>query len=166
MAEETKPAAPPEAGAEEPKSNEGLTPDDLEGVDEEEEEAEDEQELPPDPGTAPQPQPRRRTGKVLTRLQRARLEMEEASEAVNAARRELDEAARVQQAKCKAFSQLESEMRESVSLHDLNRVQREATRVEDARRFRALQALDAIGRDFRPGPRNYPPVNPVGSKEK
>lgn len=146
----------PEEVEEVEESTDALTLDDLDDVDSVDEQ--EEAELEPDPGTAPRPAPNRRTGQKLTGLQQARAVMNKATDAVNDARRALDEALAAQQEACKEYSRLESEMRESVSLHDLNRVQREVTRVEDARRFRAAQALDSLARNYNPGKRNYPPV--------
>lgn len=46
--------------------------------------------------------------------------------------------------------------RQAMPLHELNRLAREQTRVEDGRRFRAVQAIEDLKGHVRPGKRQYP----------
>jgi len=45
---------------------------------------------------------------------------------------------------------------QALPLHELNRLAREQTRVEDGRRFRAVQAIEDLKGHVRPGKRQYP----------
>ncbi len=96
-------------------------------------------------------------------------ELLEAEKAVGAAQDVLSDALKTRNECNKRYMHLRSTAQ--LSLHELNQQQKKITRVENARRFRAQEAIDKMVGHYRPGKRDSYPLSPsakaaVGSTEE
>ncbi len=86
-------------------------------------------------------------------------ELKDAEAAVGTAQTALDEALKHRNVVNKRWIELRQTTQ--LSLHDLNKNQKKITRVENARRFRAAEAIEQLRGHYRPGKREHYPLSPA-----
>ncbi len=96
-------------------------------------------------------------------------ELKEADKAVGAAQAAVEKALDHRNRVSKRYMALRQSTQ--LSLHELNNNQKKITRVENARRFRAAEAIDQLKGHYRPGKRDGYPLSPsvkaaIGSVEE
>lgn len=98
-----------------------------------------------------------------------KIELKDAEAAVGTAQTVLEAALKHRNVVNKRWMELRRS--EQLSLHELNEKQKKITRVENARRFRAAEAIEQLRGHYRPGKREHYPLSPsaksaVGSVEE